>query len=97
MSEVPSSPSLPRQLLLFVGFPCAAPAIWGGIALIAGIAAGSFDLVALALCLGGLSGMWGTETLRSRPGYRTREAIVATIVGLASVATLTWLVSSTMR
>jgi len=97
MIQSPVKATSARQLLLFVGFACLSPTIWGGIALIASLGALSLMIYPAILFLGGLAGVWGSETLRRRPGHQTHAAIAGTMVGLAATVTLFWTIMERYR
>jgi len=91
------APSQARQLLLLVGLLCMPPVIAGAIETLGAIAAMRLpDPMGAFLLAGGLSGGWGTETLRRRPGHRTLAAVAGTIVGVVAAGLLFWMVARTM-
>lgn len=77
-----------RHLALIPGLMSLPPLFLGGLNIIGSLAEATFEPLAYLLCFCGFAGVWGTETLRRRPGHRTRVALAGTVAGVAAFAWL---------
>lgn len=99
LSESSRHPLLDAAILIFVGLPSVVTALWSGLGLAVGIAEGSaFGALVRpgAVFLGAVAGIWGSETLRRRPGHRTRYALVGCLMGLVAFVAMLRVMAESM-
>ena len=75
-------------ILLLLGVPSVTATLGGGtgVAMMAGTGGATALewLAVVGMLLAGIAGMWGSETLRRRPGHRPRAALTGGLIGAAA-------------